>query len=249
MDELSPGARSLLQAADTYDDPSADDAARVRRAVLTRVGAIGLTAAVVTAGSTAATQAKAASVMGIAAKLTAALAVTAGGVAASWTYVNHDRHEAPVVAPAPVMAKAKPLQAAERQAAPAEPAIVTPEDVQLEEAAPTARRVARVRPEPEKVEPKPAAPTPADLEAEIKLIRGADAALRAGRSSEALALLAQHQSEHPRASLAHEREGLRAIANCQVGAGGSVAVAQRFIERAPRSPLAPRLRSACKLGE
>ena len=45
MDELSPGARSLLQAADTYDDPSPEDAARVRRAVLTRVGAIGLTAA------------------------------------------------------------------------------------------------------------------------------------------------------------------------------------------------------------
>lgn len=247
MDELSPGARSLLQAADTYDDPSADDAARVRRAVLTRVGAIGLTAAVVTAGSTAATQAKAASVMGIAAKLTAALAVTAGGVAASWTYVNHDSEPTPVVAPAPV--KAKPVKAAESLAAPAEPAIVTPEDVQLEEVAPTAKRVARARPEPEKVEPKPAAPTPADLEAEIKLIRGADAALRAGRSSEALALLTQHQSEHPRASLAHEREGLRAIANCQVGAGGSVAVAQRFIERAPRSPLAPRLRSACKLGE
>ena len=85
MDDLSPGARSLLQAADTYDDPSADDAARVRRAVMTRVGAIGLTAAVVTAGST---QAKAASVISIAAKLTAALAITAGGVAATWTYVR-----------------------------------------------------------------------------------------------------------------------------------------------------------------
>jgi len=69
MDDLSPGARSLLQAADTYDDPSPADAARVRRAVLTRVGAIGITAAVVTAGST---QAKAASVISIAAKLTAA---------------------------------------------------------------------------------------------------------------------------------------------------------------------------------
>jgi hypothetical protein len=248
MDELSPGARSLLQAADTYDDPSADDAARVRRAVLTRVGAIGLTAAVVTAGSTAATQAKAASVMGIAAKLTAALAVTAGGVAASCTYVNHERQEAPVVAPAPV--KAKPVKAAEKVSAASEPAVITPEEVKLEEAAPAAKRVVRARPEPEKVEPaKPAEPTPADLEAEMKLIRGADAALRAGRSSEALALLAQHQSEHPRASLAHEREGLRAIANCQVGAGGSVTVAQRFIDRAPRSPLAPRLRSACKLGE
>ena len=60
MDDLSPGVRSLLQAADGFDDPSPEDATRVRRAVMTRVGAIGITAAVVTAGST---QAKAASVM------------------------------------------------------------------------------------------------------------------------------------------------------------------------------------------
>ncbi len=94
--------------------------------------------------------------------------------------------------------------------------------MKLEETAPVAkapRTVARAaRPEPEKVEP-----TAADLEAEMKLIRGADAALRAGRASEALSLLAQHQAEHPKASLAHEREGLRAIANCQIGvAGGSL---------------------------
>jgi len=245
MDDLSPGARSLLQAADTYDDPSADDAARVRRAVLTRVGAIGLTAAVVTAGST---QAKAASVISIAAKLTAALAITAGGVAATWTYVNHNR-EVAVTAPAPM--KAKP--AAESPAplaapvAPA-PAIVSPEDVKLEDApvAKAQRSVARAaRPDTtEKVEP-----TAADLEAEMKLIRGADAALRAGRSSEALSLLAAHQAEHPRAALAHEREGLRAIANCQVGAAGSSAAAERFLSRSPHSPLAPRLRSACRIGE
>lgn len=244
MDDLSPGARSLLQAADTYDDPSADDAARVRRAVLTRVGAIGLTAAAVTAGST---QAKAASVISIAAKLTAALAITAGGVAATWTYVNHNREVA--VAPAP--AKAKP--ALERPApltAPVTPTptIMSPEDVKLEDApvAKAPRTVARAaRPDTtEKVEP-----TPADLEEEMKLIRGADAALRAGRASEALSLLAKHQAEHPRAALAHEREGLRAIANCQVGAAGSSATAERFLSRSPHSPLAPRLRSACRINE
>jgi hypothetical protein len=243
MDDLSPGARSLLQAADTYDDPSADDAARVRRAVLTRVGAIGLTAAVVTAGST---QAKAASVISIAAKLTAALAITAGGVAATWTYVNHHR-EVAVAAPSPM--KAKPAgESAVPLAAPVlpAPAIVSPEDVKLEDApaAKGPRTVARARPETaEKVEP-----TPADLEEEMKLIRGADAALRAGRSSEALSLLAKHQAEHPRAALAHEREGLRAIANCQVGAAGSSATAERFLSHSPHSPLAPRLRSACRIG-
>ena len=244
MDDLSPGARSLLQAADTYDDPSPDDAARVRRAVLTRVGAIGLTAAVVTAGST---QAKAASVMSIAAKLTAALAITAGGVAASWSYANHNR-EIAVATPAPLKAKPAVATTPAPVAAPAL-AIVSPEDVKLEEDAPVVkapRSTARsARPEPaEKTEP-----SAADLEAEMKLIRGADSALRAGRASEALALLAQHQAEHPKASLAHEREGLRAIANCQVGAGGSATAAERFISRSPHSPLAARLRSACRIGE
>lgn len=253
MDELSHSARSLLAAADTYDDPNAEDAARVRRAVLTRVGAIGITAAVVTAGST---QAKAASVMSVAAKLTAALAVTAGSVAATWTYVSH-RNEVAVSAPAPVKATA-PVAAPQRSpVAPPEPAALSPEALSLE-AAPVVKstrslpRSARVEERPEPT-PAPAAvkaePTPADLEAEMKLIRGADSALRAGRASEALSLLAQHQAEHPHASLAHEREGLRAIANCQMGAPGSTAVAERFLSRAPRSPLAPRLRSACRIDE
>jgi hypothetical protein len=193
--------------------------------------------------------------MSIAAKLTAALAVTAGGVAATWTYVSH-HDEAPISAPAPVKAKAsapvaKPLAAP--VAAPAEPSAITPEDVALE-VAPVVKsprtlpRAARVE---DKAEPAPvkAEPTPADLEAEMRLIRGADAALRAGRASEALSLLAQHQAEHPHASLAHEREGLRAIANCQLGASGSASAAERFLSRAPRSPLAPRLRSACRIGE
>jgi hypothetical protein len=210
---------------------------------MTRVGAIGLTAAVVTAGST---QAKAASVISIAAKLTAALAITAGGVAATWTYVSHNR-EVAVTAPAP---KAKPAASPAALAAPAAPApaIISPEDVKLEDApvAKAPRSVARAaRPETsEKVEP-----SAADLEAEMKLIRGADAALRAGRASEALSLLAAHQAEHPHAALAHEREGLRAIANCQVGAAGSSAAAERFLSHSPRSPLAPRLRSACRIGE
>lgn len=247
MDDLSPGARSLLQAADTFDDPSPEDAARVRRAVMTRVGAIGLTAAVVTAGST---QAKAASVMSIAAKLTAALAVTAGGVAATYNYVNHNR-EVAVMAPAP--AKVKPVAAklAAPVAAPVMPAVVAPEAMKVEDAPvvksprvlPRAPRVEEAR---EKAVVEPSA---ADLEAEMKLIRGADAALRAGRANDALALLAQHQAEHPHASLAHEREGLRAIANCQIGTAGAAAAAQSFLQLSPHSPLAPRLRSACRIGE
>ena len=245
MDDLSPGARSLLQAAETYDDPSQDDATRVRRAVLTRVGAIGITATVVAASST---QAKAASVMSLAAKLTAAFALTAGGVAASWNYVSREPAPVTAVAPAPAPGKAKAAKPV-AMVSPPQQAVVVDEQKVEEDAAPVRRAQPRPARVEEKVEPARPEPTPADLEAEMKLIRGADSALRAGRSGEALALLAQHQAEHPRASLAHEREGLRAIAQCQLGAAGSTATAERFIERAPRSPLAPRLRSACGISE
>jgi hypothetical protein len=175
--------------------------------------------------------------------------VTAGGVAATWSYVNHNR-EIAVSAPAPRKAVAAPQLAAQAPAAAVEAPVISPEDVKLEESpAPKSARVLPRAPKAaEKVEAK-VEPTPADLEAEMKLIRGADAALRAGRSSEALSLLAQHQAEHPKAALAHEREGLRAIANCQVGAPGSNAVAERFIERSPHSPLAPRLKSACRIAD
>lgn len=250
MDELSPGARSLLQAADTYDDPSAEDAARVRRAVMARVGAIGVTAAVVTAGST---QAKAASVMSLTAKLTAALAVTAGGVAATWTYVDHVREPVAASVPAPPTAKvkstAKPAAPAEREAPVVTPEVLAEEEAPAVKAPRSLPRAPRAEVAVEKPEPVKAEPTPADLEAEMRLIRGADTALRSGRASDALALLAQHRAEHPRASLAHEREGLRAIAQCQLGAPGASAAAQRFIERSPRSPLAARLRSACRINE
>jgi hypothetical protein len=165
-------------------------------------------------------------------------------VAASWDYVSH-QPPAAVVAPAPVKVTSKPATVA----APIEQAVVLDEP-KVEEVVPVKRALPRpARVEPEKVELVKAEPTPADLQAEMKLIRGADAALRAGRAGEALTLLAQHQAEHPRASLAHEREGLRAIAQCQLGASGSTTTAQRFIEHSPRSPLAPRLRSACRIGE
>ena len=82
----------------------------------------------------------------------------------------------------------------------------------------------------------------------MQLIRAADAALRGGRTSEALTLLGQHAERHPKGLLAHEREGLNLLARCQSGGrAGAQAAAERYVERAPRSPLSPRLKSACGL--
>lgn len=247
MDELSPGARALLAAAERSDDPTTEDAARVRRAVLANVGVLGATAALLT---TSTTQAKAASLFSVGAKVAAALAITAGGVAATWSYVHHPT-ETVTTSPAPPRGSPRPSAPVTSSDAVAPPVAAEPEP-KAEEPPSKALRPALRAPRPaEKSESGPSKPddTVASLEAEMKLIRGADSALRAGRASEALALLAKHQAEHPHASLAHEREGLRAIAQCQTGAAGSRAVAERFLARSPRSPLGPRLRSACRIQE
>ncbi len=252
MDDLSPGARSLLRAAETHDDPSAEDAARVRRAVLGRVGAVGIVATLVTAGSA---PAKAASFATIAGKLTAAVALTLGGVA-TFSYVSRSTEPAATTARAGA-ATGKPAPGRPTMPAPAEP---PPTEVTVEtEESPAAIELPRApRPRtprpgtPDPLSEKPTAPTakpelsPIVLEFEMKLIRAADAAVRAGRSKEALSLLDQHEDEHARGSLAHEREGLRAIAQCQLSSPAAPEVAARFLERSPRSPLATRLRSACR---
>jgi hypothetical protein len=245
MDELSPGARALLAAAEMSDDPTTEDAARVRRAVLANVGALGVTAAVVT---TSTTQAKAAALWSAGAKLAAALAITAGGVAATWSYV-HPRSEAVVTNPARAQVAPPPSTPVTPSDTVTQPVVTAPEREADEPPTKALRPAPRAPRAAEKPEPPPSKPDAAvaSLEAEMKLIRGADSALRAGRASEALALLAQHQAEHPHASLSHEREGLRAIAQCQTGASGSREVAERFLARSPRSPLAPRLRSACRV--
>jgi hypothetical protein len=227
MDELSPSARALLRAADASDDPTTDDANRVRRAVLLQVGAVG-----VGASTFAAKAAQAQGLFGsLGAKLGAALLVAAG--ASGVTYLVSRSESGPPVAivraptsVAPVELEPKPVPVAPAPAAPEAPA----------------PREGRVRRAP--VETAPSASP--DLEAEMKLIRSADSALRAGRTSEALALLATHSKAHPKGLLTQERRGLDVLARCQSNAGPrSLKAAEAFLSAAPRSPLSPRIRSAC----
>ena len=246
MDELNVRARSLLDAATLGDDPTVEDEARVRHAVLLRVGAIGIGTAGTAALATSTAQAK--GILGtLAAKVGATLVVVAGGTAATVTYYNYT--------PQP---DSKPVAAVVAPAAPKKVAAHTPraeaaaplkvEDLPLEaDEAPKRSGAPRVARAAEPTEPAVEETKPEQhLEAEMQLIRAADAALRGGRTSEALSLLAQHAERHPQGLLASEREGLNLLARCQSGGGSSVkAAAERYVARAPRSPLAPRLRSAC----
>jgi hypothetical protein len=241
MDELNSRARSLLDAACAGDDPSAEDAHRVRHAVLLRVGAVGVGTAALT---TSAAQAK--GILGtIAAKVGAALFVV-GGTATVGYYATQPEPQplAAVVVPA-AQAPKKAAPSVQRAEGPS--AALRVEDLPVE-AEESPKRAGAPRVAARAVEPTDAAPAKPnqDLDAEMKLIRAADAALRGGRSSEALSLLAQHSEQHPSGLLVQEREGLSLLARCQSGGRAAVqAAAERYLARAPRSPLAPRLRSAC----
>jgi hypothetical protein len=246
MDELSPSARTLLRAADASDEPSADDAKRVRRAVLLRVGAVG--------GGTTTLAANAAQAKGLlgslGAKLGAALLVVAGASSVTYLAVR------PRGEPPRAVVSATHVSVAPREvASPALPApldpVLAPQPENLSPAPSFEdRRASRSSKEDEarregrakRIDPEPAAP----LEAEMKLIRSADAALRAGRTSEALSLLAAHAKEHPKGLLAQERRGLEILARCQSSPGARAQnAAKGFLSSAPRSPLSPRIRSAC----
>jgi hypothetical protein len=175
----------------------------------------------------------------LAAKVGATLVVVAGGTAGVTYYNAHHEEPKPVVAAAaPAPAPKSVSRAPRAESAPT----LKLEDLPVESDETAKRpRVAARTSEPE-------AKRDEHLEAEMQLIRAADAALRGGRTSEALSLLSQHAERHPKGLLAHEREGLNLLARCQSGGGPAVrAAAERYVERAPRSPLTPRLRSACAI--
>ena len=238
MDELSPRARALLEAAHGTDDPIASDAARVRSSVLTRIGSTGLAAAVF---SLSLERAKA--VLGLATPKVVAIVLLAVGGSAVYQHLAQRRAELnfPLTAPAAVVAAA-PVRAPE--ATPVTSAAVPVSSLPLlvssqPRKARVARHVAARAQAAQAVDPN------AGLEAEMRTMRAADAALRTGNVNEAEGLLEQHAREFPSGTLAEERDGLRIVASCQNGDADSQRAAAQFLERAPRSLIAARVRAAC----
>jgi hypothetical protein len=112
-------------------------------------------------------------------------------------------------------------------------------------------------PEPERRSPsggaKPGAgtfpdetPPSSDLSREARALSGVQRAVRDGRSSEALALLDQQDRDFPQGELRQERVAARVVALCAAGrASEARTLAASFLARAPRSPLAARMRTVC----
>jgi hypothetical protein len=85
-----------------------------------------------------------------------------------------------------------------------------------------------------------------ELAAELTLIRRAAQALREGRNLDARDALAQHGRSFPRGKLALERRGLDVLVQCASTPGAAAReAAERFLTRAPDSPLARRVREDC----
>ena len=140
---------------------------------------------------------------------------------------------APVVAPAP----ASPSLVAA-------PLTSTPEPVSA--AAPAAEAV---QPAASLASSKPTASStgsvsPAD---ELPLVRAMQQALRAGNPSQALALAADHTRRFPRGTLVEEREGVRAVARCQLATTDArTPILAAFTQRFATSPYAARVKAACQ---
>lgn len=233
MDDLSPRARALLEAAYGADDPLPSDALRVQRGVLVRVSAAGVGAAVFSFSLQ-----RAQALLGAAApKLVAVVALAVGGSA----LYQHARSKP---APHAVSSIVPARLVAPPPAAPAAPLALRIESLAMLAAPEATPRAVPARPQRKLVALKAASPA-ADLEAEMRWVRAADAALRTGDASGANALLDNHAREFPSGALAEEREGLRLLAACQAGSEEGKRQAARFLERSPRSLLAGRLRASC----
>jgi hypothetical protein len=249
MTNLSSEARALLRAARSVDDPTDDDSHRVRASVMAKVGAVGVGAAIGVTTS-AFSFAKVGLYFGSAAGKVTAILLIAGLSAGTYAAIrSHVAVNAVAVARGPsrspnasvtssLSSTIEPTKSAVRESPLASDSPLT--GPALAPAVP-----AKARPS---IAPRRAvhARRTDDLEGEVLLLEGADAELRRGDTSAALARLAEHAAKYPSGVLADEREGVRAIALCRAGRlSEGKAAADRFLSPTRRSSLAARVRTAC----
>jgi hypothetical protein len=197
--------------------------------------------------------------MGIVAKVLVALAITgtvsATGVKAVSVYRAHKQQAALLAAtrgrslamvPPPSPSAVATLSASEP--GPDAPAVVAGDPVALappasENAAPQAPAAAVARTAPRHAAIAPAEST---LEAETRLLQDAETRRRTGDGEGALALLAEHASRFPNGVLIEERAAARVFTLCDLGRWAEASrEGEKFLQEAPRSPLAARVRASC----
>jgi hypothetical protein len=245
MERLNDELQSLVEAERGEGEPTAQELEDVRRALLGRVGAAALAGAAATTLAKSAAGAGAGATTGAVASAGVALSVkfgvtalVLGGLAAftvpKWMSPA-PAASAGVVEPARApraIAPASPA-ATPASAAPAETPVAPPDD-----------RVARARPQGAAA---PSAERNAPpLAEEVRLLKGAQQAVKAGRPAVAIAALAEHQRRFPHGQLALERSAVRISALCALGqTADAKRAAAAFLEHHAGSALAEQVRASC----
>jgi hypothetical protein len=231
--DLSPEARAIVEAGREGDSAGDLERARVRRALFAKIAAGG-GAALASSSVAAATAPAAVTATLPLAKLLVPLAILAAG-SVGGTIAWHARGAAPThAAPSAVSAPAPAPSLA-----PPPPIVAPPTVVERPAVAPHHAVAHAARP------PRDVPVTTNRLAEESALLASANAALRAGDSPRALALLDDYDRRYPGGVLREEMLATRIIARCELDAAGATAGADAFLSHHPKSPLASRVRSSC----
>lgn len=240
MTELSPQARTLLDAAAREALPTDADRARVHRLLSEKLGGLPVPQSTSPAAASA--------VRAGSPKVLLAGVLAAAGVAGLAIWSVGSRIEAPLPAPS-APAVAAPLPAALPPVAVPQPVAVEQAPAEPKAPAPKPRPAVRTQPAPTFAPmdlAEPAASPERSLALELRLIRTAQLAARSGRHDLALQALDEHERLYPNGSLREERVAARVAALCGLGrVEDARRETERFLAEAPQSPYASKVRSAC----
>ena len=236
MKDLSPEARTLVNAGRNPGVLTRADRDRIKRGVLLRVATVGTATA---STGTAATVSLASKIAWV-----AVTGVVVGSVAVS-PWVLRGPSAVPRVVPVHPSPKRNPAPAVPAPAATPEDVVTTPPALSADPGRPhSAKKTTTQRPAATGASTSSAV---ASLNPELKVLRQAREDLRAGRPESAYRRLVEFGRHHGNSMLAQERHALSAIALCQWRPGNEAQMrAQEFLRDAPESPLANRVRLTCK---
>ncbi len=245
MNQLSPEARRLFQLARPCDEPNAQSLRRVESSLAARV-ARGVAIATVSTATTKAAATAASTLPLVKLMTSVGLAVSLTGV--GWWGVRQSSHSAEKsLAVSSLNHPFAPVPRSRSEIATPSEATEAHEPATTSEPVAPAQRSLKPRALPAaSITPPVAAPLDDPLHAEIRELRAAQQALRAGEGTRVLALLNQQDTTYSGGTLQEERAAARVLALCQTGrVDESRALAQRFEQRWPKSSLLARLKNAC----
>jgi hypothetical protein len=243
MKQLSPRARSYLDALRSVDAPPADASARVWESVATRAaaGELGPELGPEPVGDGGASAAASGTsiksiVLGVVLGASAAIGTTVAVVSQ-----DDDVHTAASGGLAPLGELPAPIAPVIVPPSVEAPIEIADDDEPVLDASPApTRSSARA---PTRSEPKPAEDT---LPIEVGLLADARTALGAGEASKAIKLLARHRKQFPSGILAVERDVSWITALCVLGRVDEARTkAQAFLRAHGSSPHAAKVRASC----